>query len=111
MNNQGLQPALNQYFSQEKRVSIPWYQTRAIERYHQYCTSALGGHAQFCENGLLNGVFWYNKVEILTHQDLDARCQVKFNKLTESFKKVVKVIGLSHHRYHPLLPLTISYTI
>jgi hypothetical protein len=59
MNNQGLQPALNQYFSQEKRVSLPWYQTRAIERYHQCRTSALGGHAQFCENGHLNGV-WYN---------------------------------------------------
>ncbi len=59
MSVHGLQPVLNQYFSQENRVSLPWYQARAVKRYHQCRTSALGGHTQFCENGHLNGV-WYN---------------------------------------------------
>ena len=59
MNAQGLQPILNQYFSQEEQPPLPWYQARALGRYHQCRTAALGGHTQFCENGHVNGV-WYN---------------------------------------------------
>ena len=59
MNPHGLQLVLDQYFSNDQPKPLPLYQTRAMNRYHQCRTSALGGHAQYCENGHLNGV-WYN---------------------------------------------------
>ena len=41
------------------QLSLPYHQYKALTRLSQCRTAALGGHAQYCEQGHLNGV-WYN---------------------------------------------------
>ena len=60
MDNFSVKGILNQYYSApESSVSLPFYQSKALKKYHACRTDKLGGHAQYCENGHLNGV-WYN---------------------------------------------------
>ena len=40
-------------------VGLPLYQLKALNQLKSCRTAALGGHAQYCEQGHLNGV-WYN---------------------------------------------------
>lgn len=60
MSGLTLQRLLNnhllQFISQRR---IPLYQLKALERLSVCRTGVLGGHAQYCENNHLNGV-WYN---------------------------------------------------
>lgn len=51
-----LQHYLNGFLSRHR---LPVYQLKALDRLRTCRTQALGGHAQYCENGHLNGV-WYN---------------------------------------------------
>ena len=41
------------------RLNFPLHQYKALKHLESCRTEALGGHAQYCENGHLNGV-WYN---------------------------------------------------
>lgn len=60
MSKYTLQLLLNQEFNGVvKRHNFPLYQYKALKQLSQCRTHVLGGHAQYCEEGHLNGV-WYN---------------------------------------------------
>lgn len=40
-------------------LSLPLFQIKALDKLSKCRTAALGGHAQYCENGHLDGI-WYN---------------------------------------------------
>lgn len=55
-----LQSLLRQHFSEfSKTHKIPLYQHKTVRHLMDCRTEKLGGHAQYCENGHVNGV-WYN---------------------------------------------------
>lgn len=58
MDNLNLRSILNQPSSYNKS-GYPLYQLKAFYKYSSCRTAQLGGHAQYCDNDHLNGV-WYN---------------------------------------------------
>lgn len=55
-----VQSFLQESFSNYRQShALPLYQIKAAEQLMKCRTSALGGHALYCEDGHLNGV-WYN---------------------------------------------------
>jgi hypothetical protein len=60
MQQNTIQHFLTLYFDKYKQQhGMPLYQIKACEKLMQCRTEALGGHAVYCENDHLNGV-WYN---------------------------------------------------
>jgi hypothetical protein len=60
MQKNTIQYFLTLYFDKYKQQhGMPLYQIKACEKLMQCRTEALGGHAVYCENDHLNGV-WYN---------------------------------------------------
>lgn len=42
-----------------KELNLPYFQIKALKQLSECRTAKLGGHAEYCENGHLDGV-WYN---------------------------------------------------
>ncbi len=60
MKENTVQHFLNKcYFDYQQTHNMPLYQIKAVEKMMACRTEALGGHAVYCEEGHLNGV-WYN---------------------------------------------------
>ncbi len=60
MHHISLQSLLRQHFSEFlKTHKLPLYQHKTVRHLMDCRTEKLGGHAQYCENGHLNGI-WYN---------------------------------------------------
>ena len=60
MENLSLQQILAEQLDNVlSRKNFPHYQLKALSKLSVCRTAALGGHAQYCEDGHLNGV-WYN---------------------------------------------------
>jgi Putative transposase/Transposase zinc-binding domain len=60
MEKHSLKGILNHYFPTTfQSLHLPYYQIKALGKYQSCRTEKLGGHAQYCEKGHLNGI-WYN---------------------------------------------------
>lgn len=59
MGKPTIQTVLQAYKDEIDDLSLPLFQIKALEKLSVCRTAKLGGHAQYCENGHLDGV-WYN---------------------------------------------------
>jgi hypothetical protein len=59
MSKHTVQRIFQQYLRSGSKVSLPLHHLKILDKLSTCRTEALGGHAQYCENNHLNGV-WYN---------------------------------------------------
>jgi len=59
MSKHTVQQILRQYLDAAPKINLPLHYLKALDKLSTCRTAALGGHAQYCENNHLNGI-WYN---------------------------------------------------
>jgi len=94
-----VQSFLQQYFlNYQHSHALPLYQIKAAEQLMKCRTAALGGHAVYCENGHLNGV-WYNSCK---HRSCPQCCSLKSAQWQQKAESLL--LKCKHHHWVFTLP-------
>jgi hypothetical protein len=86
------------FFNYQRRHNMPLYQLKAVERLMCCRTAALGGHAVYCENGHLNGV-WYNSCKHRSCPQCNALTMAQWQQKAEAL-----MLACQHHHWVFTLP-------
>jgi hypothetical protein len=99
MKRSTVQSFLQEHFTQYQQSHLmPLYQLKAVTRLMSCRTEALGGHAIYCEEGHLNGV-WYNSCKHRSCPQCGAINSAQWLKKSESL-----VLECKHHHWIFTLP-------
>ena len=94
-----VQSFLQQHFmSYQQSHSVPLYQIKAAEQLMKCRTAALGGHAIYCEDGHLNGI-WYNSCK---HRSCPQCCALKSAQWQQKAESLL--LKCQHHHWVFTLP-------
>lgn len=99
MNKVTVQSFLKESFATYQQThSMPLYQIKVAEQLIKCRTSALGGHAVYCEEGHLNGV-WYNSCK---HRSCPQCCGLKSAQWQQKAESLL--LECQHHHWVFTLP-------